>query len=916
MLLFHFVVVMAIVAVTATIARASTCAVQDSSKRDCGYGGIDQSSCESKGCCWAPAGQNSVTPWCYYSEASSTGYTLVDVEQTDCGFTGYLNLNSGGTSSFGPDLTKLKLEVMYEAKETVRIKVSDANSVRWEVPQSVINRKTCVSRPSVVDYSVSYTANPFTFEVMRHDGVSLFKTTTPFVFKDQYIELQTEISPSAKTFGIGESTRTNHALKTGQTYTLWAADIPALSMNDNLYGSFPYYLQMLNGKAHGAMLVNSNGMDVRLESNTLTFKAIGGIIDLYVFSGSSPAEVVKQYTNTVGHPTMFPYWSLGFHNCKYGYTSVYQVEQVVANYSAANIPLDTQWMDIDYMQNYRDFSYDSVNFPTSEVKKFVDGLHANGQHFVPIIDPGIMVYPGYDAYEKGLKADIFIKDITGGNYLGQVWPGPTYFPDFLNPATQNYWTEQLQGFYNMVPVDGLWIDMNEASNFCNSDGQGQYCSIPSSGCPAPGASQTDCCLTCSTWDYGNKYEYPPYNIANKYGKLSTKTIAVSAKHYNNITNYDAHNLYGITEQIATNAAMVSIRSKRPFVLSRSSFLSTGVHSAKWTGDNGATFDDLKSSIVSIMDFNIFGVPMIGADICGFIWDTTEELCARWIEVGAFYPFSRNHNAIGQKPQELYLWSSVAEASRKALGMRYQLLPYSYTLFYNAYNSGETVARALWINFPEDSNAVNIDRQFMVGPAILVSPVLDQGVTSVNAYFPQGLWYSFADRKIDVDASLSSLYKSIYTPLTSINVHVKGGSVVPLQDAAMTTTLARQTPFTLLTALCPGGKAFGDLFFDDGEQVEIKEYLHVTYISETSSAGGSFTSTVNNDSYSAASKSVVGSIVVMGTSSLIPAQALASATLNGKVLSSSQIVVDSASSRVSFVNLNIPVNQGVRLVWNY
>jgi alpha-glucosidase len=249
-------------------------------------------------------------------------------------------------------------------------------------------------------------------------------------------------------------------------------------------------------------------------------------------------------------------------------------------------------------------------------------------------------------------------------------------------------------------------------------------------------------------------------------------------------------------------------------------------------------------------------------------------------------------------------------------MRYQLLPYSYTLFFNAHSNGETVARALWMNFPEDSNAVNIDRQFMVGPAILVSPVLDQGVTSVNAYFPKGLWYSFADRKIDVDASEESLYKSIYTPLTSINVHVKGGSVVPLQDAAMTTTLARQTPFTLLTALCPGGKAFGDLFVDDGEQVEIKQYLHVSYTSETTNAGGSFTSTVNNDSYASASNSKVGSIVVMGTSTLIPAQSVATATLNGKVLTSSQIVIDNDSHRISFVNLNLPVNQGIRLVWNY
>lgn len=285
------------------------------------------------------------------------------------------------------------------------------------------------------------------------------------------------------------------------------------------------------------------------------------------------------------------------------------------------------------MQDYRDFTTDAKQFPQSEVSSFVKDLHSKAMHFVPIIDPGIMVYSGYEAYEKGLSQDLFIKDLKGDNYLGQVWPGPTHFPDFLHPKSQAYWTDQIQSFYDMVPVDGLWIDMNEVSNFCNVDGKGQACrNTAEAGCPAPGASQTDCCLVCSTVDSSNKYDFPPYAIRNMYGLPSQRTVAMSATHYGNVTVYDAHNLYGLTEQIATASALETVRGKRAFVLSRSSFLSTGKHSAKWTGDNGATWDDLKSSIISVMDFNMFGVPMVGADICGFIFDTTEELCSRWIEV--------------------------------------------------------------------------------------------------------------------------------------------------------------------------------------------------------------------------------------------------------------------------------------------
>jgi alpha-glucosidase (family GH31 glycosyl hydrolase) len=368
-------------------------------------------------------------------------------------------------------------------------------------------------------------------------------------------------------------------------------------------------------------------------------------------------------------------------------------------------------------------------------------------------------------------------------------------------------------------------------------------------------------------------------------------------------------LYGLTEQIATNVALTQIRAKRPFLLTRSSFLGTGVHSAKWTGDNAATWNDLKSSIVSVMDFNIFGVPMIGADICGFIYDTTEELCTRWIEVGAFYPFSRNHNTLGAAPQELYLWENVATAAKKALAMRYQLLPFLYTLFYNANTAGDTVARALWMNFPADAVALTVDRQFMLGSAILVSPVLDQGATSVNAYFPQGYWYDFAGRSFAVDASAGGLWKTLSTPLTSVNVHIKGGSVLPLQAAAMTTTAGRLTPFTLVAALCPQGKAYGSIFWDDGEQVNLDKFLTVSFYAEYVGSAGTFTGTVGTNTYGDASALQVASVQILGVNS-----APVSATHNGVALAASQIKHDAVKRSVTFTGLNLKLTEKVTLLW--
>lgn len=395
-------------------------------------------------------------------------YSLNTLAETATGYAGILNLNGDGTSTYGPDLKQLSLEVIFESSDILRVKITDATNVRWEIPQSVIRRPHATSKPASLNYKFSYTEAPFSFEISRvSDGASIFKLDDSFTFKDQYLEVRTSRDAKAKTFGLGESARLHQALTTGKTYSMWATDIAAAVFDVNLYSSFPFYVEMLNGKAHGAMLMNSNGLDVDLQDDSLTFKSIGGIVDLYVFTGSSPAEVVSQYTSIVGRPAMMPYWSFGFHNCKWGYTSLAQVEEIVANYSAAGIPLDTQWMDIDYMQNYRDFTYDSEQFPQAEVAKFVDELHGNGQHFVPIVDPGIMVYPGYEAYDRGVREGLFVKDLTGGNYLGQVWPGPTYFPDFLHPNIQSYWTDQLKDFLGLASVDGIWIDMNEViSSLC------------------------------------------------------------------------------------------------------------------------------------------------------------------------------------------------------------------------------------------------------------------------------------------------------------------------------------------------------------------------------------------------------------------------------------------------------------------
>jgi len=685
---------------------------------------------------------------------------------------------------------------------------------------------------------------PFCFKVVRKQAGSsgssgssapVFDTCgLSLVFKDQFLELATHVPPTSSLYGLGESMQ-HEGLKLrrdGRLVTLWNMDTSSAIEEVNLYGSHPLYLQINeDGSSHGVFLLNSNGMDVILDPGRLTYRVLGGVFDLYFFLGSGPEDVVQQYQQVIGKPAMPPWWALGSHQCRWGYRTLEEVSAVVAGYQSAGIPLEVMWTDIDYMFKFRDFTFDPDRFNVRDLRKFVDRLHANHQRWVPITDCGIPTAPGDMAYDEGMLEDVFIRDAEGGNYLGQVWPGATYYPDFLSsPNITRWWSRQLQRMYQAVPYDGQWIDMNEASNFC----EGQICkernpsgteleraakeatttsttSSSSSNNPdgsKPGGASdqsyqdilttTNCILDCLPPPPNDTLAFPPYaiNSQGRKSRLGVKTLDVRATHHKGEREYDAHNLYGFAQAQVTAAALKSITGKRPFIISRSTFPGSGHYTGHWSGDNGATWQDLRWSVPSIINSNIWGIPLVGADICGFMGNTTEELCARWTSAGAFYPFSRNHNTLGAAPQEPYRWPSVAAAARKALGLRYQLLPYLYTCHYLAATVGGTVARPLAFHSPADATARDVWLQWMLGEALLISPVLQPDTEKVVAYFPAGTWYSLWDYSQQNGPATATLQ----APLGDIPVHVRGGAVVAMQQQENTTHGVRRSPLTLVVAL--------------------------------------------------------------------------------------------------------------------
>ncbi|KAF8814168.1 hypothetical protein BYT27DRAFT_7130231 [Phlegmacium glaucopus] len=645
------------------------------------------------------------------------------------------------------------------------------------------------------------------------------------------------------------------------TLTLWSRDAYGIPVGTNLYGNHPVYFEHRTSGTHGVLLLSSNGMDIKLNNSgpggpSLEYNVIGGVLDFYFLAGSEddPTEVARQYAEVVGLPAETPYWSFGFHQCRFGYKSFVDVANVISRYAAAGIPLETMWTDIDYMDRRRIFTVDPNYFPLPRMREIVSYLHAHDQRYILMTDPAVAYLPsqGYTSYDNGKALDVWLKAANGSDSLGLVWPGVTVYPDWFHPLVENYWTSEYANFFNPdtgIDIDGSWIDMNEPSSFCNlpCDNPSQQAieqNLPpprsgpppdpntpiflkSSGQPSKRDDTLNPLDIPSHWTSEDDTLNPPYAINNAVGPLSSRTASADAKHANGLLEYDTHNLYGTMMSTATHNAMLARRpGQRTFVITRSTFLGAGRHVGKWLGDNFSIWDHYRLSIAGMLGFaSIYQVPMIGSDICGYAGDTTENLCARWATLGAFYPFMRNHNSDTSISQEFYLWASVTEAAKYVLDIRYRLLDYMYTAFHRAHLDGSPVLHPLWFKYPKDQNTFAIEYQFFYGDSILVSPVTGDDATSVSIYLPQDVFYDF-DTFSPVGGAGSFITLSD-VPFTKIPLHIKGGAILPLRaQSAMTTTALRKNDFEFIVAPDTQGEAFGTLYIDDGESIKPDSFTDV------------------------------------------------------------------------------------------
>lgn len=848
---------------------------------------------------------NILDPSAVNGQKVCSGYmaTSIDVPDENT-FAAHLELLGKPCNVYGTDVHALDLLVEYQAQSRLHINIRPsqltAENQSWYVlPEAWVPApKQEESSVENADLAFTWTNTPsFGFNVSRKSTNEILFSTigNHLIFENQFIEFVTHMNEGYSLYGLGEVIH-GLRLEPGLVRTIYGSDAGDI-VDRNIYGSHPFYLEtkyyeldedfavqevvkdgQYNSSAkhvstsHGVYLRNSHGMEVLMGENNVTWRTLGGDIDLYFFSGPTQPDVTSQYLSQIGLPVLQQYWTLGYHQCRWGYQNWSMTEAVVDAFEEFQIPLETIWNDIDYMKAYRDFDNDPIRFSYEEGQDFLHKLHDKGQHYVPIVDAAIYApnpanaSDAYGIFDEANKTGSLLLNPDGSLYIGAVWPGYTGFPDWLsNPSASEWWRKSVSEWHSKLPFDGIWIDMNEASSFCVGSCGSKNLSLnpvrpsfllpgepgamiydypegfnitnateatsASSASSLQAATQTKTLSAQPTTSYlrttptpgVRNINHPPYVLNHIHGDLAEHAISPNATHHNGVQEYDVHNLYGHTLLQNTYAALRATQPDlRPFIIGRSTFVGSGNYSGHWGGDNYSKYSYMFFSIPQALSFSLFGIPMFGVDTCGFSGNADEELCNRWMQLSAFFPFYRNHNVIGAIDQEPYVWESVALATKVAMNIRFQLLPYMYTLFYYAHTKGETVMRALAWEFPNDPSLAGADRQFFLGPAVLVTPVLTQGHVSVDGVFPgltegTDLYYDWYNQS--AIAVPSTKNTTIDAALGHIPVYLRGGNILATQEMRMTTRDARKTDWSLLVVMGVDGRANGTLYLDDGVSVE-------------------------------------------------------------------------------------------------
>ena len=525
-------------------------------------------------------------------------------------------------------------------------------------------------------------------------------------------------------YGLGE--RTGSLNKKGYHYRNWNTDdpMPHGETYAQLYKSIPFLITIKNEEAFGIFFDNhfESHFDMGKEnSNYYYFGAKDGNLDYYFIYGPEVGEVVNEYTNLTGKTPLPQLWTLGYQQCRWSYAPAERALEIAKTFREKNIPCDTIYLDIDYMDGFRVFTWDNKKFENP--KEFTEQLKKMGFKVVTIIDPGVKVDKGYKIYDEGIKNGYFATDKDGIIYKNVVWPGDSVFPDFMNSRVRNWWSNN-QKIMIDAGVSGIWNDMNEPASFNGP--------------------------------------LPDDIIFDNDGTL--------------VTHREIHNVYGHMMDKATYNGIKEFTGKRPFVVTRACYAGTQKYATVWTGDNQSTWEHLRMSLPMLMNLGLSGMAFCGTDVGGFGHDCTAELLSRWVQVGAFTPLFRNHSTIGSREQEPWTFGNeTEEINRKYIKLRYKFIPYLYDMMYKCEENGAPIIRPLLYNYQNDKRTYEINDEFLFGDNILVSPVVEQGARQKLVYLPEG--NSWIDYWTGTEIE-GGQYIIKEAPLDICPIYIKAMSIIP------------------------------------------------------------------------------------------------------------------------------------------
>lgn len=571
-------------------------------------------------------------------------------------------------------------------------------------------------------------------------------------------------------YGFGE--RTGPLDKRGHRMTFWNTDAYVPEHGgyppnaDALYQSIPFFVGLRNGRAYGVLLDNTHRLVFDMaQSSTDRYQlmAEGGKLEQWIFTGPEIREVASKYAELTGPAPLPPKWALGYHQSRWGYPSQSAVLNIADELRARRLPADSVWLDIQHMDGFRSFTWDPQNF--GDPSSLVAELSRRGMHTVAIIDPAIKVDTSWSVFTEMADAGLFLSR-DGEPYIGRVWPGDAAFPDFTAPKTRSYWGSLVAGPSDLG-IDGLWIDMNEPSDFIGPGG-----TVP--------------------------------NDLSAAGDGAASTMA------------ELHNVYGLSEARATFEGMRQARpDRRPFVLSRAGYAGIQRYAAVWTGDAPSTWATLQTTLPMLLGMGLSGVPFVGSDVGGYSGGASPELFARWMQLGSVSPFFRAHVVETSQPQEPWQFGTeVEDISRQAASARYELLPTLYSLFAQATSGGAPILRPLVFEFQSDPTVRTIGDQAMLGPHLMIAPVLEQGATSRTVYFPAGRWFEVrSNASYEGPATVQ-----IGTKLGALPMFAREGAIVAKGPPLQYTDEAPLSPLRLDLYPGPVPTAFS-LYEDDGQSFE-------------------------------------------------------------------------------------------------